>query len=83
MFQKMLKTTKGEVIIQIKNWFSTFGVTRLIRADNEPPFSSKEFKEFCTDFFFGLNLMAPYNPQSLGAAERGNQDEDPGGGDQL
>ena len=51
MFQKMLKTTKGEVIIQIKNWFSTFGVTRLIRADNEPPFSSKEFKEFCTDFF--------------------------------
>ena len=59
MFQKMRTTTVKEVIFQLKNWFSTFGVARLIRADNGPPFSSVAFKKFCDDFCIGLNLTAP------------------------
>ena len=46
MFQKMKRMTAEEVTAQLKNWFFTFGVARLIRADNDPPFSSGEFKAF-------------------------------------
>ena len=42
MIQKMRKTTAQEVIMQLKNWFSTFKVARLIRANNGPPLGSKE-----------------------------------------
>ena len=35
--------------------------SRSIRCDNNPPFFSREFKEFCDE----------YNPENVGAAERG------------
>ena len=36
MFQKTKKTKGQEVVHQLKNWFSLFWVTRLIRADHGP-----------------------------------------------
>ena len=59
MFQKMRTTTVKEVIFQLKNWFSTFGVARLIRADRGPPFGSAELKRFCDNYCIWLNLSAP------------------------
>ena len=45
-FKKMKKTTAEEVIAQLMNWFFLFRVSRLIRSDNGPPFSSKAFNDF-------------------------------------
>ena len=42
-----------------------------IRCDNGPPFFGKEFREFCDEYNIRLDLTAPYDPKSSGAAERG------------
>ena len=71
MFQKMRKTPAEEVIVQLKSWFSLFGVSRLFRLNNRPPFSTAAIKDFCNSYIIGLNLKAPYHPERLGAAKRG------------
>ena len=42
-----------------------------MRCDNDPPFSSRGFREFCEEYGIKLSLTSPYNPESSGAAERG------------
>ena len=46
-------------------------MSRSIRCDNSPPFSSIGFKEFCDEYAIQLNLTSPYNPESSGATEWG------------
>ena len=57
------------MIKQFKRWFSIFGMVNNLRSDNGRLFSSNTFKD-CNEFSIQLNLCAPYNPKSLGAAER-------------
>ena len=66
LIQKMKRTTAKEVVGQLKTWFATFGVARFFKADNGPPFTSKDFSYFCKDFCIKVNLTAPYHPQSSG-----------------
>ena len=56
---------------QLKRLFATFGLSRSIIWDNGPPYFSKGFKEFCDKYCIELILTSPYNPENLGAAERG------------
>ena len=67
----MKRTTSGDLIAQLKIWFSTFGVATFVRADNGPPFGSVKVKRFCEEYSIVLNLTALYHPHSLDAAERG------------
>ena len=62
-------TDKVHTIKQLKRWFATFGMSRSIRCDNDPPFFSKGFQEFCDKHCIQMNLTSPYNPESSGAAE--------------
>ena len=72
LFERMgISTDNEHTVRQLKRWFPTFGVSRSVRCDNGPPFSSKGFKEFCDKYGIKLNLTSPYNPESSGAAKRG------------
>ena len=69
VFKKMSSMDLGYMIRQLKSWFSLFGVARIVRSDKGPPFSSRAFKFFYDEYRSILHLCAPYNPDSLGAAE--------------
>ena len=72
LYEKMgISTDNEHTVRQLKRWFATFGVSRSIRCDNGPPFSSMGFKEFCDKYGIQLKLTSPYNLESSGAAERG------------
>ena len=72
LYEKMgISTDTEHTVRQLKRWFATFGVARSIRCDNGLPFQGKEFREFCNEYKIRLDLTAPYNPESSGAAERG------------
>ena len=72
LYEKMgISTDNEHTVRQLKRWFATFGVSRSVRCDNGPPFSSRGFREFCEEYGIKLDLTAPYNPESSGAAERG------------
>lgn len=47
-----------------------FGVPDVIKSDNEPQFSSGEFRAFVTDWGISHTTRSPYYLQSNGAAER-------------
>ena len=66
-----ISTDTEHTIRQLKRWLAMFGVARSIRCDVGSPFQGKEFREFCNEYEIKLDLTAPYNPESSGAAERG------------
>ena len=72
LYKKMgISMDNEHTVRQLKRWFATFGMSRSIRCDNGPPFSSMGFKEFCDEYGNQLNLTTPYNPESSGAPKRG------------
>ena len=72
VFARMVLSTDTEhVVRQLKRWFAMFGVAWSIRCDNGPPLFSMAFKTFCKDYCIDLQLTSTYNPENLGAAERG------------
>ena len=72
IYKKIGYSTDTEhTVKQLKRWFATFGVSRSIRCDNDPPFFSKRFMKLCNEYCIRLDLTSPYNPESSGAAERG------------
>lgn len=66
----MQKTDASHVLTILNKIFLTFGEPRLIVADNGPPFSSKEFGDFCSDLNIKLLNSPPYHPASNGICER-------------
>ena len=51
LYEKMgISTDNEHTVRQLKRWFATFGVSRSVRCDNGPPFSSRAFKEFCKEY---------------------------------
>ena len=73
LYEKMgISTDNEHTVRQLKRWFATFGVSRSVRCDNGPPFSSRAFKNFCDEYGIQLNLTSPYNPE--------DHEEDRGGG---
>lgn len=71
---KLLKTlTSIETINHLKNWFSVHGIPQIFETDNGPQYSSREFKEFSTQWSFQHSTSSPYHPRGNGLAERGVQ----------
>lgn len=66
----MQKTDASHVVAILRKIFLTFGNPILIVTDNGPPFSSKEFHEFCTSSSIKLIKSPPYHPASNGICER-------------
>ena len=49
--------------------FATHGIPRVIRSDNEPPFSSEEIREFMRENDIEHKRITPLWPQSNSEAE--------------
>jgi transposase InsO family protein len=46
------------------------GLLKLIKTDNRPSYSSKNFVSFCKEFGIKLKTGIPYNPMGQGIVER-------------
>lgn len=65
-----LKDKSSTTIIKcLKSMFSSFGIPKLVIADNNP-FSSLEFRNFSDEWNFNINTSSPYYPKSNGLAEK-------------
>lgn len=65
-----IKTKQSKEQIEIlKQIFSTHGIPKKMVADNQP-FSSREFKNFATNWSFEIINTSPVYPQSNGQSEK-------------
>ncbi|GBN21125.1 Retrovirus-related Pol polyprotein from transposon 17.6 [Araneus ventricosus] len=60
----------SSVVNALKTCFARFGIPEEIVADNGPPFDSREFIEFCTNWDIFFNPSSPGFPRSNGQVER-------------
>ncbi|KAI8116310.1 Transposon Tf2-6 polyprotein [Lucilia cuprina] len=72
-FKKLNETTSKQVILFLKEIFSTFGPPLTLETDNGPQFSSSEFKLFSSTWKFNHRTSSPYHPSGNGLAERAVQ----------
>lgn len=71
--KSMKRTTAHCLLDELQKFFVVFGLPQEIVTDNGPPFSSFEFKNYCTQKSIKLTHSPPYHPQSNGLAERAVQ----------
>lgn len=64
-------TTSQTVINKLGSVFATHGLPDIVRCDNGPQFTSKEFKSFAKEMDFTVITSSPNFAQSNGQAESG------------
>lgn len=69
-FVKLAATTSKSVIEQLKRWFATHGIPRILYTDNGPQYSSVEFTSFARKWNFEHVTSSPHFPRSNGLSER-------------
>ena len=62
--------TAQTVVGRLDAIFTSFGIPKLVKTDNGPPFTSGEFKNFAETLGFTHKLITPYWPQANGEVER-------------
>ena len=67
--RKLASSTSSAVCREISNIFTEFGTPYIIRSDNSPCYTSKEFKELMELFQAQHVTCSPHFPQSSGFAE--------------
>ena len=67
---KLYSTTSDSVIEQLKEIFARHGIPQTIVSDNEPQYSSSQFREFSIKYKFKYVTSSPRYPQGNGEAER-------------
>jgi transposase InsO family protein len=53
--------------------FTTSGIPKSIKTDNDPTYTSKKFQEFCNLWEITHNTELPYNPQGQAIVEHQHQ----------
>lgn len=53
----------------LREYFSTWGIAKMIVSDNGPTFTAEKFQNFLKNNGVNQILTAPYHPASNGAAE--------------
>ena len=66
---RLSSTTSRNVIKELKNMFSRYGIPDIVVTDNGPQFSSAEFAVFAKTWMFDHTTSSPHHPQSNGKAE--------------
>ena len=66
-------TKASNVIPKLDKIFATHGIPNIIKTDNGPPFSSDDFRKYCTALGISHERVTPYWPQANGEVERFNQ----------
>jgi len=67
---KLTSTTSATVIAALKSIFSRHGIPEIVRSDNGPQYSSREFAKFASSYEFNHITSSPRFPQSNGQVER-------------
>lgn len=68
---KILHSTSANTVIPaIDDVFSMFGIPRVLKTDNGPPFNSKMFSQFAEHLGFHHRKITPLWPQANATAER-------------
>ena len=67
---KLSSTTSSAVITVLKSVFARHGIPEVVRSDNGPQCTSKEFSQFANSYGFKHITSSPRYPQSNGQAER-------------
>ena len=67
---RLTSTSSVSVIVALKSIFARHGIPEIIRSDNGPQYSSREFAEFATSYGFRHTTSSPRYPQSNGQVER-------------
>lgn len=70
---KLPDMSSASTVTAIKRQLSTHGIPLVIRSDNGPQFSSKEFATFCSEWEISHVTSSPHLPRSNGEAERSIQ----------
>ncbi|XP_024880926.1 uncharacterized protein K02A2.6-like [Temnothorax curvispinosus] len=65
----MSSTTAANTIAKMKDIFGRHGIPEQVRSDNDPQFSSQEYKQFAKNFGFAIVTSSPRYPQSNGKVE--------------
>ena len=66
-----VKSTSANTVIPVMDKvFSTFGILRVLKTDNGPPFNSDQFAQFATYLGFHHRKITPQWPQANATAER-------------
>ena len=71
--RKMSSTTSSSIISALKSVFARHGIPEVLRSDNGPQYTSKEFKTFASSYDFQQITSSPQFPQSNGQAEKSMQ----------
>ena len=66
---EMNTTTAAKTVTVLREMFADYGLLEQVVTDNEPQFTSTEFRQFLTAKGVKHFLCSPYHPSSNGAAE--------------
>ena len=69
IFSRNQSTNADGVITAMESMFSTHGVPDIVRTDNGPPFNSKCFRDFASEFGFQHQKVTPLWPEANGQVE--------------
>ena len=70
---QLTELTSNAVIKEFRKQFADYGQVQIIRSDNGPQYSSKDFREFISEFSIRHDTSSPGYPRSNGLAERAVQ----------
>lgn len=71
--KKLKSTTTQSVVNTLKETFARYGIPEVVRSDNGPQFSSREFAQFAEKYQIKHITSSPHFPASNGQAERAVQ----------
>lgn len=68
---EVLHSINGNAVIPVMDKiFSMFGIPKIVKTDNGPPFNSDRFSKFAEYLGFHHRKITPFWPQANGSAER-------------
>ena len=71
--EEISQETTTAVVDALKRVFSGHGIPSILRSDNGPQFTSREFKQFCESYGIQHETSSPHFQSSNGEAERAIQ----------
>ena len=67
----ILSTTSAKAVIpKLDKIFSAYGIPKVVRSDNGPPFNGSEFEQFAKSYGFKHRKVTPAWPEANGEVER-------------
>ena len=70
-FAECVRSTSAKAVIpKLDKVFGMFGIPKIVKSDNGPPFNGHEFKVFADQLNFSHRKISPLWPEANGEAER-------------